>query len=115
MELQQEIDNNTQQLASISHENKLLRQENDALKVRVDKIEQDQLRNNVLFTGIPEGPFEQYNITKLRIQEMIAITLNSGDAAKDLEAAKLIDITNCTRLGKFRPNYSRPISVTFSK
>ena len=85
LELQQElvhkIDTNSQQLASISHENKLLRKENDALKVRLDKIKQDQLRNNVLLMGIPEGPFEDYNITKLRIQEMLAITINSGDAS----------------------------------
>ena len=119
VELQQElvnkIDMNSQQLSNISHENRLLRKENNALKVRLDKIEQDQLRNNVLLTGIPEGPFEDYNITKLRVQEMLAITINSGDATKDLETAKQADITNCRRLGKYRPNYSRPISVTFSK
>ena len=46
---------------------------------------------------------------------MLAITINSGDATKDLETAKQADITNCRRLGKYRPNYSRPISVTFSK
>ena len=119
VELQQElvnkIDANSQQLTSISHENRLLRKENDALKVRLDKIEQDQLRNNVLLTGIPEGPFEDYSITKLRVQEMLAILINSGDAAKDLETAKQADITNCRRLGKYRPNHSRPISVTFSR
>ena len=39
------------------------------------KIEQNQLNNNVIITGFQEGPFEPYTTTKLRVQEMIAITL----------------------------------------
>ena len=98
-ELQQElvhkIDNITKQLTFITEENKSLRKENNELKLRLDKIEQGQLRNNVLITGIQEGPYEQYNTTKLRIQEMIALTINSGNAAQDLETAKSMDITDC--------------------
>ena len=98
-ELQQElvnkIDSNTKQLSLISQENKTLQKENDALKTRLDKIKQDQLRDNVMITGIQEGPCEQYSTTKLRIQEMIAVTLNSGNAASDLETSKSIEITNC--------------------
>ena len=62
-ELQQElvhkIDSNTKQLTLISKENKTLWKENDALKTRLDNIKQDQLRNNVMVTGIQEGPCEQ--------------------------------------------------------
>ena len=98
-ELQQElvnkIDSNTKQLSLILQENKTLQKENDALKTRLDKIQQDQLRNNVMVTGIQEEPCEQYSTTKLRIQEMIAVTPNSGNAASDLETAKSIEITNC--------------------
>ena len=98
-ELQQElvnkIDSNTKQLSLISQENKTLQKENDTLKTRLDKIKQDQLRNNVMVTGIQEGLYEQYSMTKLRIQEMIAVTLNLGNAASDLETAKSIEITNC--------------------
>ena len=113
-ELVHKIDSNTKQLSLISEENKLLRKENTKLKSRLDTIEQSQLRNNVLVTGIQEGPYEQYNTTKLRIQEMIAVTINSGNAVQDLETAKRIEITDCKRLGKYRNNYSRPISVTFA-
>ena len=113
-ELIHKIDSNTKQLSSISEENKLLRKENTELKSRLDTIEQNQLRNNVLLSGIQEGPYEQYNTTKLRIQEMIAITINSGNAVQDLETAKGIEIIDCKRLGKYRNNYSRPISVTFA-
>ena len=51
---------------------------------------------------------------KLRVQEMIAVTIDSGDADADLVKAKGIEITNCTRIGRFRHNNARPISVTFS-
>ena len=87
-ELVHKIDSNTKQLSLISEENKLLHKENTKLKSRLDTIEQSQLRNNVLVTGIQEGPYEQYNMTKLRIQEMIAVTINSGNAVQDLETAK---------------------------
>ena len=113
-ELVHKIDSNTKQLSLISEENKLLHKENTELRSRLDTIEQSQLRNNVLVTGIQEGPYEQYNMTKLRIQEMIAVTINSGNAVQDLETAKRIEITDCKRLGKYRNNYSRPISATFT-
>ena len=45
---------------------------------------------------------------------MIAVTINSGNAVQDLETAKGIEIIDCKRLGKYRNNYSRPISVTFA-
>ena len=113
-ELIHKIDSNTKQLSFISEENKLLRKENTELKSRLDTIEQNQLRNNVLVSGIQEGPYEQYNTTKLRIQEMIAVTINSGNVVQDLETAKGIEIIDCKRLGKYRNNYSRPISITFA-
>ena len=113
-ELIHKIDSNTKQLSFISGENKLLRKENTELKSRLDTIEQNQLRNNVLVSGIQEGPYEQYNTTKLRIQEMLAVTINSGNVVQDLETAKGIEIIDYKRLGKYRNNYSRPISVTFA-
>ena len=92
-ELVHKINCNSKQLLIISDENRLLRKENTELKLRLYKIEQDQLWNNVLVTGIQEGPYEQYSTTKLRIQEMIAVTINSGNTAQDLETAKSIEIT----------------------
>ena len=79
----------------ISQENRTLRKENESLRSRLDQIKQNQLSNNVMLTGIPEGPFEQYGTTKLRVQEMIAVTIDSGDREDDLIKAKEIDITSC--------------------
>ena len=106
---------NTKQLFAITEENKYLRKENDLLKDRLTKIEQTQLGNNVIITGIQEGPFEPYHTTKLCVQEMTATTIDSGDSNADLEAPKNIEITCCSRVGKFRHNRVTPISVTFMK
>ena len=113
-ELVDKIDKNTSQLIEISHENEILRKENEQLKTRLDRIEQNQLTNNIIITGIPEGPYEQYSTTKLHVQEMIAVMIDSGDAVADLAKAKDIEITNCNRIGRYRHDNTRLISVTFS-
>ena len=76
-------------------------------------MESIQLNNNIINTGIQEGPFEPYHITKLRVHEMRATTIDSGDAMADLETAKKVEITGCSRVGKCRHNRARPVSVTF--
>ena len=113
-ELIDKIDRNTTKLVEISQENRILCKENESLKSRLDHIKQNQLSNNVIITGIPEGPYEQYGITKLRVQEMIAVTIDSGDREDDLTKAKEIDITSCNRVGRYKHNVARPISVTFA-
>ena len=96
-------------------ENRNLWKENTELKTRLDKLEQDQLINNVMITGIQEGPYEQYSTTKLRVQEMIAETIQSGNAMQDLETVKAINIVSRKRVSKYRHNFPRSISVTFAK
>ena len=64
-ELVSKIDNNSKQLATVAQENQNLWKDNSKLKSRIDKLEQDHLINNVMITGIQEGPYEQYSTTKL--------------------------------------------------
>ena len=45
---------------------------------------------------------------------MTALTIDSGDANEDLMKAKAIEITSCSRVGQFRHNFTRPISIKFS-
>ena len=68
-----------------------------------------------MITGIQEGPYEQYSTTKLWVQEMIAETIQSGNAMQDLETVKAINIVSCKRVSKYRHNFPRSISVTFAK
>ena len=112
-DLVSKIESNTSQLTNITIENQNLHKENKELHDRLSKVEATQLRYNIIITGIQEGPFEPYQTTKLRVYEMIAITIDSGDKQADLETAKKVKITGCSRIGKYRHNKARPISVTF--
>ena len=112
-DLVSKIESNTSQLTNITIENQNLCKENKELCDRLSKVEATQLSNNIIITGIQEGPFEPYQTTKLRVYEMIAITIDSGDKQADLETAKRVEITGCSRIGKYRHNKARPISVMF--
>ena len=114
-ELADKIETNSKQLHKITAENQFLKKENETLKSRMEALKQNQLTNNVILTGVQKGPFEPYSTTKLRVYEMIAATHASGNSENDLYEAQKVDITNCNRVGKFRHNYSRPISITFAK
>ena len=46
---------------------------------------------------------------------MITVTIDSGNASEDLETAKNMEITCCSRVGKYRHNRAQPISVMFLK
>ena len=107
------IESNTLQLMNISIENQNLCKENKELQDRLTKVEATQLSNNIIITSIQEGPFEPYHTTKLRVYEMITTTIDSGDKQTDLETAKKVEITGCSRVGKYRHNRTRPISVMF--
>ena len=52
------IESNTQQLNSIVVENTSLHKENKELRDRLSQVELIQLSNNIIITGIQEGPFE---------------------------------------------------------
>ena len=112
-DLVSKIESNSRQLTNIAKENQNLRKENKELRDRLTKVEVSQLSNNIIITGIQEGPFEPYHTTKHRVHEMIAITIDSGDKHADLGTAKKVEITGCSRVGKYRHNRARPISVTF--
>ena len=114
-ELTDKIENNSKQLHKITVENQYLKKENETLKSRMEALEQNQLTNNVMLTGVQEGPFEPYSTAKLRVHEMIAATITSGNSEDNLNMAQKVYITNCNRVSKFRHNYSRPISITFAK
>ena len=92
-----------------------LRQENQNLKERLDKLESLQLLNNVIITGIPEQQWESYTLIKQRVFDTIMASRGINNDQDHGNEAREIEITYCTRIGKYRPNNSRPISVTFQK
>ena len=68
---QKKIESNAKQLTSITVENKGLQKEKKELWDRLTKLESIQLSNNIIITGIQEGPFEPYHTTKLSLRDDI--------------------------------------------
>ena len=63
-QLRNDIQENKDNILCIVTENTCLKRENTSLKERLSQIEQNQLKNNVTITGIPEQQWETYNTTK---------------------------------------------------
>ena len=117
-EINEKVEVNTIDIQKLVAENKYLRGECDGLKNRLSKIETSQLSNNVIVTGIPEQTWEPYECTKQRVYDTISSAIIASDPSKEnsaLEEARAMDIAYCTRVGKYKPNHNRPISVTFTR
>ena len=61
--LNDKIEVNAGKISQVIQENKLLHRENATLKERISKIESNQVRNNIIISGIPEGKWETYDTT----------------------------------------------------
>ena len=80
--------------------NDSLEKENMALKERLDKIEMNQLSNNVIITGVAEQTWETYEHMKQRVLDTVVVSLGRTENTTEIEAARNTDISYCTRLGK---------------
>ena len=99
----------------IIRENRKLRCENNKLLEKIQKIESQQLSNNVIISGISEGPWENYDMMKQRVHDTVAASMgDAGDIACQ-EQAKKVEITCCRCVDRFRPNHNQPIAITFQK
>ena len=96
------IDSNTEKISQMIDENRLLRKENTSLKERITKIELNQVRNNIIISGIPERKWEPYETTVARIHDTIAAAFSSGDIDQALEEARSIEIVCCNRIGRYQ-------------
>ena len=110
--LTRKINANTEKISQMINENKLLRRENASLKERITKIESNQVRNNIIISGIPESKWEPYDTTVARIHDTIAAAFSSGDIDQALEEARQIEIVCCNRIGRYQMGRNRSISAT---
>ena len=85
----------------ILDENKRLRNENSKLLERLQKIETQQLSNNVIISGITEGPWDNYDVTKQRAYDTVAASMGDADDINCQERAKQVEIACCSRVGRF--------------
>ena len=105
----------TTNINQLLEENRRLQHENNTLRERLSKIEMTQLDNNIIVNGMPEQPWEPYEVTKERITEVIASSMGSKDDPGIKEEAKKVEIACCSRLGTYKLGKPRPISVTFKQ
>ena len=103
-EINDKVSANAKNISCILEENKLLKKENEDLKDRIGRIEQTQLSNNALITGIPEQTLEPYATTKQRILDTLTAAISNAKSISQesaIEEATAIEISYCTRLGKY--------------
>ena len=73
----------------ILDENKKLRNENSKVLERIQRIETQQLSNNVIISGIAKAPWEQYEFAKQHVYDTVAESMgDAGDAASKRENFK---------------------------
>ena len=93
------IDENSKKVQRVLDENVTLRKENTSLKERLDQIESVQLSNNVIITGIPEQQWENYDLTKQWVIDMIVASKGTSNDPMALEEAQKVEISYCTCVG----------------
>ena len=74
-DISERIEESNTKIKDCLEQNHQLWKENTRLKERLNKIEINQLSNNVIITGVQEQPWEGYGTTKERVIEIIAKTM----------------------------------------
>ena len=112
-ELSSKLEINTDKFNLVTKENQQLKRENEELKERLMKIELAQLGNNLIISGMQEQPWENYETKKDRVIDTIAAAMGGKDKEEARTQAKKVEISCCSRIGQYKLNKLRPISVTF--
>ena len=113
-EIGEKLEYTNKKMDAIMLENRQLKKENQNLGECLDQLEMVQL-SNIIITGIEEQTWEPAEATKQRVYDTIVATMTTSDGNLALEEAYKVDIMYCARLGKYRSNANRPISITFQR
>ena len=76
-------------------------------------METTQLCNNIVITGIQEQQWEKFERTKQWVVYVIAEAIQPIEGENALNRAQQVDIVTCNRVGCYRMNFNRPISISF--
>ena len=110
----EKIDKSEAKIEKVLQENISLKKSNAALQERLSRIETSQLDNNVILTGIQEQQWEKFEITRQRVIDVIAEALHNIEGKNALLKAQQVSIAKCKRIGKYRMNFNRLISIARS-
>ena len=83
------------------------------LKTQLTKLETKNLENMLIIRGIKEEPKENEDMCCEKIYRELANTISGSDPEERFTTAKTLTIRKCRRLGKFKRDRIRPISVEF--
>lgn len=101
------------ELDALRRENRDQRNANAALHSRLDEMEDQSRRNNLLFYGIPDSVSETWSQAEEKVKNALALCFDRGSA--ELTANTLsFDVERAHRLGQFFANKCRPVIVKFS-
>ena len=87
--------------------------EQTKLKTQLTKLETRNLENMLIIRGIKEEPRENEDMCCEKIYRELANTISGSDPEERYTTAKTLTIRKCRRLGKFKRDRIRPISVEF--
>ena len=87
--------------------------ENEDLKTKLRNMERNMKENNLIFSGLTEGPWETTFITYDKIYQAIS-SIMSGNKKERLEKGKEINIVNAKRIRRYSHKRNRPVCVKFA-
>ena len=114
------IQTNTGNITVLKEENTRLNREiqhlaaeQAKLKTQLTKLETRNPENMLIIRGIREEPKENEDMCCEKIYRELANTISGSDPEERFTTAKTLTIRKCRRLGKFKRDRIRPISVEF--
>ena len=87
--------------------------EQNKLKTKLDRMEQKSLDHCLVIRGIPEGPNEGERECVDKIYAELSNTVESPEENERLIMARRMEIKRACRIGRYSPQYNRPLSVEF--
>ena len=97
----------------LNREIQYLSAEQAKLKSQLTKLETRNLDSTLIIRGIREEPKETEDMCCEKIYRELANTISGSDPDERYTTAKTLTIRKCRRLGKFKRDRTRPVSVEF--
>ena len=97
--------------AILTEEVMYLRSEVNEFQVKINKLEDKSLENNLIFHGLEEQSPDDIDSRNEKIYAAISSTINRDTPEERLQVAREVEIVRTRRLGKAEPNRTRPLSI----
>ena len=81
---------------------------------RIQQLEDQQVENNIVFSGVQESAWESSVVCREKIVMILARLVKRERWEDQLKIAKNIPILEVKRIGRYSPLRTRPVSVKFS-